>query len=138
MTPVKTCCRLHLSTCILSRHGDYYSPQADLVLEQVCEELYSLRPSRLPSQGLTGSQESGLSSRVAPVYLSTAFHQQADQTELTRGCCTDEGAAVRRRFPHSLEVGQGRKVRLYFHLETFTHNPDSLKQPATFLENLVQ
>ncbi|CAG5866618.1 unnamed protein product [Menidia menidia] len=42
----------------------------------------------------TGSQESRLSSRVAPVHLSSTFHQQADQAEPTSGGCADEGAAV--------------------------------------------
>lgn len=72
----------------------YLSLQTDLVLEQVREELQRLRPGRPTSQGLAGGQESRLPSVVAPVHLSAAFQQQAEQTELTRGCRADEGAAV--------------------------------------------
>lgn len=86
--------------------------QTDLVLEQVCEEFHGLGPGRLPSQGPAGSQESGLSSRVAPVDLSPAFHQQADQAKLTRGCCTDEGAAVWQGVPHGLK-GKGKSDYIF-------------------------
>ena len=76
------------------------SLQTDLVLKQVTEEFHSLGPGWFPSQSLAGSQESSLSSRVARVDLSSTFYQQADQTELARGRCTDERAAVWQGVPH--------------------------------------
>lgn len=115
------CCRLHLSTCILSWNGKYYSLQTDLVLEQVGEEFHRLRPSRLPSQSLTGSQERGLSSRVAPVDLSPTLHQQADQTKLTGGCCTDEGAGVQQGVPHGL-VGKGKSDYIFTNKDSLCYN----------------
>lgn len=81
--------------------------QADLVLEQVCDEFQGVRRGRLPSQGLAGRQQRRLSFGVTPINLSAALHQQADQTELSWGRRTDEGAAVIQGVPHSL----GRRWR---------------------------
>ncbi len=116
-----SCCRVHLSTCIVSWNWKYYSLRTDLVLEKVCEEFHRLRPSRFPSKGLTGSQESGLSFRVAPVDMSPAFHQQADQAKLTWGCCTDEGAAVWQGVPHGLE-GKGRSDYIFSYKHSLCYN----------------
>lgn len=82
------------------------SLQTDLVEEQIGEEFHRFTPSRLPPHGFTGSQERGLSSGVAPVDLSSTFHQQADQAKLTGGCRADEGAAVGKGVCHGLS-GEG-------------------------------
>ena len=102
--------RLHLH--ILSWNWPHDSLRTDLVLQQVGEEFHRLRPTRLPSQGLTGSQERGLSFGVVPVDLSPPLHQQADQTQLTGGCCTDEGAAVGQGVSHGLE-GKGKSDSMF-------------------------
>lgn len=95
--------RSHL-LCI--RNCKCSSLQTDLVEEQIGEEFHRFTPSRLPPHGFTGSQERGLSSGVAPVDLSSTFHQQADQAKLTGGCRADEGAAVGKGVCHGLS-GEG-------------------------------
>lgn len=99
--------------CAIMQHKvdeDVLLLKSDLVLKQVPEKFHSLWSSRLPPQGLTGCQESSLSSGVAPVHLSSTFHQQAHQTKLPRVSCINEGGAVFQGILHLLHV---MKMNLY-------------------------